>query len=94
LRIIKFQDSSGRLVGGPGFKGAAGGGCHELDEIAVVSSSADPLHLKYGGEVAGQPIACNGPRLVPGKNILIISPKNVYRYYTNFKISDTKSTIR
>ncbi|XP_066143480.1 cyclic nucleotide-gated channel rod photoreceptor subunit alpha isoform X2 [Euwallacea fornicatus] len=62
------QDSSaGRLVGGPGCKGAAGGGCHELDEIAVVSSSADPLHLKYGGEIAGaQPISCNGPRLVPG----------------------------
>ncbi|KAH1001948.1 hypothetical protein HUJ04_005902 [Dendroctonus ponderosae] len=66
-----FQDStSGRLVGAPGHlgaPGAAGGGdCHELEEIAVVSSSADPLHLKYGSELAGNPLnACNGPRLVP-----------------------------
>jgi hypothetical protein len=36
---------------------------HELDEIAVVSTNADPLHVKYG---SGSLTAANGPRLVPG----------------------------
>ncbi|XP_069688219.1 cyclic nucleotide-gated channel alpha-3-like [Periplaneta americana] len=36
---------------------------HELDEIAVVSTNADPLHVKYG---SGSITAANGPRLVPG----------------------------
>jgi hypothetical protein len=36
---------------------------HELDEIAVVSTNADPLHVKYG---SGSLSAANGPRLVPG----------------------------
>ncbi|KAJ9588185.1 hypothetical protein L9F63_018449, partial [Diploptera punctata] len=35
---------------------------HELDEIAVVSTNADPLHVKYG---SGSLTAANGPRLVP-----------------------------
>jgi hypothetical protein len=37
---------------------------HELDEIAVVSTNADPLHVKYG---SGTLTAANGPRLVPGR---------------------------
>ncbi|XP_060518819.1 cyclic nucleotide-gated channel rod photoreceptor subunit alpha [Cylas formicarius] len=60
------QDSSaGRLVGGTSCGGSTGGGCHELDEIAVVSSNADPCHVKYGSgsHLEG---AANGPRLVPG----------------------------
>ncbi|KAL1513298.1 hypothetical protein ABEB36_002722 [Hypothenemus hampei] len=66
------QDSTtGRFVGGTAYKGAiSSGDCHELDEIAVVSSSANPLHLKYGGELAGsQSTVCNGPRLVPEREI-------------------------
>lgn len=40
---------------------------HELDEIAVVSTNADPLHVKYG---SGSLTAANGPRLVPGTYFL------------------------
>lgn len=39
---------------------------HELDEIAVVSSNADPCHVKYGSGSLGLS-TINGPRLVPGK---------------------------
>ncbi|XP_065163954.1 cyclic nucleotide-gated channel rod photoreceptor subunit alpha isoform X2 [Atheta coriaria] len=63
------QDSTavGKLVG----HGGGGGGIatltptdgHELDEIAVVSSNADPCHVKYG---SGPLSTINGPRLVPG----------------------------
>lgn len=65
------QDSSaGRLVSSG--IAAVGGGKdhatdgHELDEIAVVSSNADPCHVKYGSGPLGLS-TINGPRLVPGK---------------------------
>ncbi|XP_068086318.1 cyclic nucleotide-gated cation channel [Anabrus simplex] len=57
--------SSTRLVVGyPGYS-PADNYCssHELDEIAVVSSNADPCHVKYG---SGSLTAVNGPRVVPG----------------------------
>lgn len=43
---------------------------HELDEIAVVSTNADPLHVKYG---SGSLTAANGPRLVPGTLFMAVS---------------------
>lgn len=64
------QDSSiGRLVN-TGTTNIAGGkdhstDGHELDEIAVVSSNADPCHVKYGSGSLGLS-TINGPRLVPG----------------------------
>lgn len=72
------QDASSvasRLVGPggggpPGGYGSAGLDCaahHELDEIAVVSSNADPCHVKYGSGPLGLS-TINGPRFVPGKS--------------------------
>ncbi|XP_022918672.1 cyclic nucleotide-gated channel rod photoreceptor subunit alpha isoform X2 [Onthophagus taurus] len=74
-RKQSHDDSSaaGRLVTGSAY--GTGGGVtvathgggvhdpHELDEIAIVSSNADPLHVKYG---SGPLNTINGPRLVPG----------------------------
>ena len=73
------SSSSTRLVIGSGGSRYGGAACsspggadhhhssfcsnHELDEIAVVSTNADPLHVKYG---SGSLTAANGPRLVPG----------------------------
>lgn len=66
-RKQSHDSSAGRLVthggGGSGIGSADG---HELDEIAVVSSNADPCHVKYG---SGPLSTINGPRLVPGKSI-------------------------
>lgn len=61
------QDSSvGRLVGQIGSSTPNSGDNHELDEIAIVSSNADPCHVKYG---SGNTLCTiNGPRLVPGNN--------------------------
>lgn len=62
------DSSAGRLVGHVGGGGGGGGlelaDSHELDEIAVVSSNADPCHVKYGSGTTLSTI--NGPRLVPG----------------------------
>lgn len=67
-RKQSHDSSAGRLVahGGGGTPGSADG--QELDEIAVVSSNADPCHVKYG---SGPLSTINGPRLVPGKWIRI-----------------------
>lgn len=46
-------------------------GQHELDEIAVVSSNADPCHVKYGSGPLGLS-TINGPRFVPGKSFIFI----------------------
>ncbi|KAF7287606.1 hypothetical protein GWI33_005958 [Rhynchophorus ferrugineus] len=87
-----FADSSaGRLVGGCSIAGSGGGGgCHELDEIAVVSSSADPLHVKYG---EGSGITCNGPRLVPGyiRAISALLQRKSVNYFSNIEINDEDS---
>lgn len=57
-------------IGGHGYGTHGGADCgaagHELDEIAVVSSNADPCHVKYGSGPLGLS-TINGPRLVPGK---------------------------
>lgn len=53
----------------------AGDGGHELDEIAVVSSNADPCHVKYG---SGPLATINGPRLVPGRTLINNKYINVY----------------
>lgn len=64
-RKQSHDSSVGRLVGHGGGGSALGpGDNHELDEIAVVSSNADPCHVKYGSGTALSTI--NGPRLVPG----------------------------
>ncbi|XP_031344275.1 cyclic nucleotide-gated channel rod photoreceptor subunit alpha isoform X3 [Photinus pyralis] len=61
-RKQSHDSSAGRLVAhGGSALGSVDG--HELDEIAVVSSNADPCHVKYG---SGPLSTINGPRLVPG----------------------------
>lgn len=61
-RKQSHDSSAGRLVAhGGSALGSVDG--HELDEIAVVSSNADPCHVKYG---SGPVATINGPRLVPG----------------------------
>ncbi|XP_045469967.1 cyclic nucleotide-gated channel rod photoreceptor subunit alpha isoform X1 [Harmonia axyridis] len=60
-RKQSHDSSVGRLCGHHG--GLSTSDSHELDEIAVVSSNADPLHVKYG---SGPLSTVNGPRLVPG----------------------------
>lgn len=57
----------GRLVAHGGSAAPRGlDDSHELDEIAVVSSNADPCHVKYGS--GPLPLSTiNGPRFVPGK---------------------------
>lgn len=73
-RKQSHDSSVGRLVthgGGVGGGGGSGIGSadgHELDEIAVVSSNADPCHVKYG---SGPLSTINGPRLVPGNTKII-----------------------
>ncbi|GJQ67090.1 hypothetical protein Trydic_g8032 [Trypoxylus dichotomus] len=62
-RKQSHDSSAGRLVSHGGSALGSGDG-HELDEIAVVSSNADPCHVKYG---SGPLSTINGPRLVPGK---------------------------
>ncbi|KAF5306372.1 hypothetical protein FQR65_LT07396 [Abscondita terminalis] len=60
-RKQSHDSSAGRLVAhGGSALGSVDG--HELDEIAVVSSNADPCHVKYG---SGPLSTINGPRLVP-----------------------------
>lgn len=61
------QVVGGRLVAHGGTAATRGlDDSHELDEIAVVSSNADPCHVKYGS--GPLPLSTiNGPRLVPGK---------------------------
>lgn len=70
-RKQSHDSSAGRLVGHVGSGGGSGVGLghadsHELDEIAVVSSNADPGHVKYGSGTTLSTI--NGPRLVPGED--------------------------
>ncbi|KAG5895749.1 hypothetical protein JTB14_029519 [Gonioctena quinquepunctata] len=62
-RKQSHDSSAGRLVG---HRVGPLGDCHELDEIAVVSSNAEPGHLKYGSGTTLSTI--NGPRLVPGES--------------------------
>lgn len=62
-RKQSHDSSVGRLVAHGG-SALGPGDCHELDEIAIVSSNADPCHVKYG---SGPLSTINGPRLVPGK---------------------------
>ncbi|XP_044728867.1 uncharacterized protein LOC123292320 isoform X2 [Chrysoperla carnea] len=54
--------SNSRLVSSSGGGVITPDSTHELDEIAIVSSNADPCHVKYGSG----PLLVNGPRLVPG----------------------------
>ncbi|KAK9869459.1 hypothetical protein WA026_003213 [Henosepilachna vigintioctopunctata] len=61
-RKQSHDSSVGRLCGHHG--GLSTSDSHELDEIAVVSSNADPCHVKYG---SGTFSSVNGPRLVPGE---------------------------
>ncbi|XP_015835561.1 cyclic nucleotide-gated channel rod photoreceptor subunit alpha isoform X2 [Tribolium castaneum] len=63
-RKQSHDSSVGRLVGHGGGSALGPGDNHELDEIAVVSSNADPCHVKYGSGTTLSTI--NGPRLVPG----------------------------
>ncbi|XP_063902741.1 cyclic nucleotide-gated channel rod photoreceptor subunit alpha isoform X2 [Zophobas morio] len=63
-RKQSHDSSVGRLVGHGGGGALGPGDNHELDEIAVVSSNADPCHVKYGSGTTLSTI--NGPRLVPG----------------------------
>ncbi|XP_025834701.1 cyclic nucleotide-gated cation channel alpha-3-like [Agrilus planipennis] len=60
-RLVTYGGNSGR-----GSADCGGAGGHELDEIAIVSSNADPCHVKYGSGGALHPTSINGPRLVPG----------------------------
>lgn len=60
--------SSSRLVTSSGTGAITPDSAHELDEIAIVSSNADPCHVKYGSG----PLSVNGPRLVPGKLTFIV----------------------
>lgn len=68
-RKQSHDSSVGRLVGHGGGGALGPGDNHELDEIAVVSSNADPCHVKYGSGTTLSTI--NGPRLVPGKSLNI-----------------------
>lgn len=63
-RKQSHDSSVGRLVTHGGNTIGQNDG-HELDEIAIVSSNADPCHVKYG---SGPLSTINGPRLVPGTN--------------------------
>lgn len=63
-RKQSHDSSVGRLVAHGGGNTLVSSDGHELDEIAIVSSNADPCHVKYG---SGPLSTINGPRLVPGK---------------------------
>lgn len=60
-RRQSHDSSAGHFIG---HRYGPGGDCHELDEIAVVSSNADPCHVKYGSGTTLSTV--NGPRLLPG----------------------------
>lgn len=74
-RKQSHDSSVGRLVGHGGASVLGHGDNHELDEIAVVSSNADPCHVKYG---SGTLSTINGPRLVPGKTNFFFEQQSIF----------------